>query len=132
MPSPPSRGTRKIDFRFGGSATGTTWYFDGWDSDAPAYAVGIGASATAIPLLFERVTLKPRTPVADAFDLRSAQGPLFLYSKLVGAGIRVGGSGSGQGYAISIASDIPDFAKTEVRTNGAIEELRIRGPDRPQ
>ena len=125
-----SRGTRKKDFLLRGSAAGTTWYFNGWDSDAPAYVTQIGPTATAVPVLLEHARLAPRAPVPDAFDIATAQGPMFLYSKLVGAGIRVGGSGSAQGYAISIASDIADFAKTEVRTNGAIEELGGRVPDR--
>jgi hypothetical protein len=125
-----SRGTRKKDFLLRGSASGTTWYFYGWDSDAPAYVTEIGPTATAIPVLLERANLAPRVPAPNAFDIATAQGPMFLYSRVVGAGIRVGGSGSAQGYAISIASDIPDFRKTEVRTNGAIEE--VRSPDRPR
>ena len=117
------RGTRKKDFLLRGSATGTVWYFYEWDSDANAYVTEIGPTATAIPVMLERARLVPRMPGSVAFDIASAQGPFFLRSTYMGAPLKVGGSNAGQGYAISVASDIARWAETEVRKTGAIERV---------
>jgi hypothetical protein len=118
-----SRGSRISDFDFHGTATGTTWYFYGWDSDAPAY-FKTGNAASAHPLLFERAKLAPRPGTEYLFDYGSSTGPIFLYSTLTRAGIRIGQSGLGQTYAVKIQSQIPDWAvSVEGAPAGQLEEL---------
>jgi hypothetical protein len=118
-----SRGSRVSDFLFRGTATGSTWYFYGWDSDAPAY-FRTGPTASAHPLMFESAKLWPRAGVTYLFDYGSSQGPIFLYSSLTRGGIRVGQSASSQSYAVKIQSQIPDWGVTVAPApNGQTEEL---------
>src|SRR2546422_406977 len=108
------RGTRKTDFLIRGSANGSTWYFYEWDSDAPAYVTGIGSTSVGFPIMFDRAVLAPRSGVGNGFDIAAAQGPFFLYSKLVRVGIQIGRSDLSQGYAIKMASDVTEGAATEM------------------
>ena len=118
-----SRGSRIADFLFRGSATGSTWFFYEWDSDAPAY-FRTGPNAAAHPLMLERAKLAPRPGVDYLFDYGSSQGPIFLYSTLTRGGIRVGNSGSSQSYAVKIQSQIGDWpVSVAPPPNGQLEEL---------
>jgi hypothetical protein len=83
----------------------------------------MGPTATANPIMLDRSQLTPRTAGAVAFDLATAQGPFFLRSQLNRGVIRVGGAAAAQGYAISVASEIPGWDGIVVRTNGATERV---------
>jgi hypothetical protein len=118
-----SRGSRIADFLFRGTATGSTWYFNEWDSDAPGF-FRTGPGAAAHPLFFERATIAPRAGTQYPFDWGSSQGPIFLYSTLSRAGIRIGNSALSQSYAVKIQSQITDWATSVAPTpNGQLEEL---------
>ena len=118
-----SRGSRVGDSLFRGTATGSTWYFYGWDSDSPLY-LRSGSGAAPNPLFFERAKLAPRPGVQFPFDWATSQGPIFLYSTLTRGGIRVGNSGLSQSYAVKIQSQIPDWAASvALAPNGRLEEL---------
>jgi hypothetical protein len=61
-----SRGSRIADFLFRGTATGTTWYFYGWDSDAPAYfphRVGRRGASADVRAREARSAARRRLPV---------------------------------------------------------------------
>jgi hypothetical protein len=118
-----SRGTRTADFLFGGSPLGNTWYFYEWDSDAPAYVSLLGGTSVAYPMLFEGAALAPRDGTANPFNLYTAQGPIFLYSAVTRAGIRIGESPLGQGYAVNLASQIPDWSSTALGSWGQQDQL---------
>jgi hypothetical protein len=103
-----SSGTRIQDALFAGSASGNTWYFYNWVSDAPLFFVSQPTAATW-PLMYDRAQLTPKPGQPYLFDLASAQGPLFLFSTLSRSGVRVGQGGLGQGYAIKIGTSAPDW-----------------------
>jgi hypothetical protein len=118
-----SSGTRERDFLFRGTGNGTTFYAYEWTSDAPSY-FQTGASAAAWPLLFERSRLDPRPGAPFVFDIGTSQGPIFLFSTLTRGRIRVGQSGSGQSYAIKLASQMADWHENVApEPNGRLEEL---------
>ncbi len=123
-----SRGSRVRDFEFAGSATGTTFYFYEWTSDAPSYFSKIN-TAGPFPQMFERSRLSPRPGVEFPFDVGTSQGPIFLYSSLTGGRIRVGQSGMGQSYAVKIESDISSWGSSvESVPNGILEEISWSAP----
>jgi hypothetical protein len=106
-----STGTRVQDFLFAGSASGSTWYFYGWNSDAPRYFES-KPTAASWPLLFDRSRLAPRPGATFLFDVASSMGPFFLHSKVTRSAIRLGQTSMGASYAIRMQSEIPDWAGT--------------------
>jgi hypothetical protein len=123
-----ARGTRKQDFLIRGSATGSTWHFYGWNSDAPAYVAGVEATSVGYPILFEGATLAPRPGVEHPFDIASGQGPFFLYSQLTRAGIRIGWANPAQGYAVKMASEINDWLSSSAGSFGQLDAISTTVP----
>jgi hypothetical protein len=106
-----SKGTRIQDFIFAGSATGSTWYFYDWTSDAPLFFVS-KPTAVPWPIMFDHSHLDPRPGSIYVFDVASSMGPFFLYSIVSRSAIRLGQTSMGQSYAIKLQSKIPDWSNT--------------------
>ena len=118
-----SRGTKTREFLHAQSGNGSTWYFNGLDSNAPQFFVQ-GATSAAFPMLFERSTIDPVAGQTYLFDVGSAMGPIFLRTTATRAGVRVGQGGIGQSYAIKLHSDIDDWASSVAPSpNGQVDQL---------
>jgi len=122
-----STGTRTQDFLFEGSASGSTWYFHDWTSDAPLYFVSAITSASW-PLMFDRSSLNARPGQTYLFDVSSAMGPFFLWSYVTRAGIRLGQTPFAQRYAIRVGSSILDWSSAvALDANGVLDTLNPPG-----
>ena len=106
-----SKGTRTQDFLFAGSASGDTWYFYDWTSDAPLFFVS-KPTAASWPIMFDQSHLNPRPGPGYLFDVASSSGPFFLHSTVTRSSIRLGQTSMGQSYAIKMQSKIPDWSNT--------------------
>jgi hypothetical protein len=104
-----SKGTRVQDFLFAGSATGSTWYFYDWTSDAPLFFVS-KPTAAPWPIMFDHSHLDPRPGSVYLFDVASSMGPFFLHSTVSRSAIRLGQTNMGQSYAIKLQSKVLDWA----------------------
>jgi hypothetical protein len=104
-----SHGTRVQDFLFAGSASGSSWYFYDYTSDAPRFFVSQPTSAPW-PIMFDQSRLEPRPGAQYVFDVASSQGPFFLHSIVSRSAIRVGQTSMGESYAIKLHSKIADWS----------------------
>jgi hypothetical protein len=74
--------------------------------------------------MFDRSNLNPRPGQTYLFDVSSAMGPIFLWSSVARAGIRLGQTPLSQRYAIGIASTILDWSSAvALDGNGVLDSL---------
>lgn len=118
-----SRGTKTREFLPGQSGNGSSWYFHDLDSNAPQFFVS-APSGAAYPMLFERSLIDPVAGQTYLFDVASAMGPIFLRTRAIRSGVRVGQSGNGQSYALKLHSDIDDWSSAVAPSpNGQVDQL---------
>ena len=118
-----SKGARIQDALYAGSASGSTWYYYDWTSDAPRFFVSKPTSASW-PILFDHSQLAPRPGQVDLFYVASSMGPFFLHSTAARSAIRLGQTSMGQSYAIKMQSQIPDWSGTQApRPDGQADEI---------
>lgn len=118
-----SRGTKTREFLHANASNGGAWYFNDLDSNAPQFFVQ-GSTGGAYPLFFERSLIDPVAGQTYLFDVGNSMGPIFLRTRAIRSGVRVGNGTQGQSYALKLHSEIDDWSSAVAPApNGQLDQL---------